>query len=212
LWHDQGMSGPSYGELVPVPRVAIRLPLELPLPAGFAPDRPDTWPVVDGEIEFVGGKLVYMPPSADRQQDTCTDVINALANWRKTHREFVVAGNEAGMILGGEVRGADAAVWRKKDAGGHTGKFRRVPPVLAVEVKGELEEEEALQSKAAWYLAHGVEVVWLLFPAKRQIVVVTSSGEIERGLGERVPTHASLPGLEPAVDELFEQISEDRAE
>src|SRR5258708_30678147 len=105
------MAVPMYGELVSVPRAAIRLPLEVPVPDGVAVDRPETWPLVEGEIEFVGGKLYYMPPSADIQQDTSADVVTTLGVWRKTHREFVVAGNEAGMLLGGEARGADAAIW-----------------------------------------------------------------------------------------------------
>jgi Uma2 family endonuclease len=181
----------------------------MPLPPGFVAERPETWPLVDGELEFVEGKLLYMPPSADRQQDTSADVVTVLGVWRKAHRDFVVAGNEAGMILGGEARGADAAVWRKKDTGHREGKFRRVAPVLAVEVKGELEEEAALRTKAGWYLAHGVDVVWLLFPASRTVVVITPSGETTRRAGERLPPQASLPGLEPAVDEIFEQVSED---
>lgn len=193
-------------ETVPVPRVAVRFPLELPRPVGFVADRPETWPVVEGQLEFYQGKLFYMPPSADRQQDTSADVITTLGIWRKTHREFVVAGNEAGMILEGETRGADAAVWRRAALGPHEGKFRRVPPVLAVEVKGELEEESALYEKARWYLARGVEIVWLLFPEQRRAVVLTAESERSVGPGERLPRHASLPDLEPALDELLEQV------
>jgi Uma2 family endonuclease len=202
------MATPTYGELVPVPRGAIRLPLELAPPEGFVVDRPETWPLVDGQLEFFGGKLYYMPPSADRQQDTSADVVTVLGTWRKTHRAFVVAGNEAGMILDGEARGADAAVWRKTDAGRREGKYRRTAPVLAVEVQGELEDEAALRSKADWYLAHGVEVVWLLHPVPRHAIVLMLGAEVVRKAGERMPTHPSLPGLEPAVDELFEQVSE----
>jgi len=195
-------------ELVPVPRSAVRFPLELPLPAGFAPDMPDTWPLVEGQLEFVGGKLFYMPPCADRQQDTTADVTATLVSWRKQHRDFAVGTNEAGIILGGDTRGADAAVWRRSDLGAHEGTFRRVPPILAVEVKGEFEEEEALRTKARWYLAHGVEVVWLLFPRSLRVVVVGADSELSFERGQRLPEHPSLPELHPMVDELFEQIAE----
>jgi hypothetical protein len=40
-----------------------------------------------------------------------------------THRAFVVGTNEAGMKLGGAVRGADAAVWRKADVGSASGEL-----------------------------------------------------------------------------------------
>lgn len=193
-------------ETVPVPRAAVTFPLELPRPEGFVGDRPETWPVIEGQLEFYEGKLFYMPPSADRQQDTSADVVGALVVWRKAHRDFVVAGNEAGMILGGETRGAGAAVWRRADLGPHEGKFRRVPPVLAVEIQGELETESALRAKTQWYLARGVEVVWLLFPEARRALVMTAAGEQSIGPGERLPPHPSLPDLEPALDELLEQV------
>jgi Uma2 family endonuclease len=161
---------------------------------------------VDGTLEFYDGKLYYMPPSADRQQDTSADVVTTLGVWRKTHRDFVVAGNEAGMLLDGESRGADAAVWRRADLGPRRGKFRPVPPVLAVEVKGELEDEETLRAKAHWYLSHGVEVVWLLFPEERRVIVLTAGQEHLVGPSGRLPPHPSLPGLEPLLEELFEQL------
>lgn len=48
-------------ETVPVPRIAVRFPLEIPPPLGFAPDRPETWPVVEGQLEFYEGKLFSLP-------------------------------------------------------------------------------------------------------------------------------------------------------
>lgn len=193
-------------EVVIVPRSAVRFPLELPLPEGFSVEVAESWPLVEGDLEFVDGRLYFMPPSADRQQDTCADVITVLGLWRREHAEFVVAGNEAGMLLGGDARGADAAVWRRADLGGYQGKYRRVPPVLAVEVEGEVEDAASLTNKSAWYLAHGVSVVWLLFPASRQVVVVTSEGRAEYGVGDKLAAHEALPGLMPLVDELFAQL------
>jgi Uma2 family endonuclease len=196
----------AYAEMIPVPRIALRFPVELPVPDGFVVDRVETWPRTEGELEYVGGRLLYMPPSADRQQDTSADVVTVLGTWRKQHPGFTVAGNEAGMILGGEARGADAAVWRKEDVGAHQGRYRPVPPILAVEVQGELEDEATLRAKAAWYLDRGVELVWLLFPSQRRIVVITRVAGRNFALGERLPEHPSLPGLTPTVDELFDQI------
>src|SRR5262249_26787795 len=159
-------------------------------------------PAVDGALELVDGKLYYMPPSADRQQDTSADVVTALGIWRRAHRDFVIAGNEAGMILGGETRGADAAIWRSADLEGYAGEYRRVAPVLAVEVQGELEDEPMLREKARWYLARGVEVVWLLFPSERRVLVLEPGGERSATVGERLPSHPSLPALAPLVAEL----------
>jgi Uma2 family endonuclease len=195
-------------EMVLVPRMAIQLPIELPLPEGFDHEREETWPDVVGFLEFVGGKLLYMPPAGDRQLFTCVDVVGVLGRWRKSHREFMVGANEAGMIQGKDTRGADAAVWRRDDVGPLHGRYIRVPPVLAVEVVGEYETEQLLRAKVAWYLGWGVDCVWLLYPAERRVVVFTHEGEQAFGLGQRLPERAFTPELTPLVDELFEQISE----
>lgn len=200
----------AYEEMVPVPRIAVKFPLELPVPEGFEVDDPSTWPRVEGEIEYVGGKLLYMPPTADRQQDTSADVVTALGVWRRAHPEFAVGGNEAGMLLAGETRGADAAVWRKSDLGRHEGKYRRVAPLLAVEVQGELEDEQSLREKARWYSDRGVRVVWLVFPLSRTVAVLTPEGERDFRAGDVLPEHPDLPALVPSVGELFEQLAGDR--
>lgn len=198
-------------ELVHVPRSAVRFPLELPVPSGFVASEPETWPVVEkGNLEYVDGKLLYMPPCGRRQRVTCIDVGKVLAVWRDLHTAFEVGGNEAGILLEGDVRGADIAVWRRDVLGPIDGRYARVAPVLAVEVKGELEEEALLREKAKWYLAHGVEVVWLLLNADARVIVIDADGETTYGLLDHIPPRKSLPDLSPAVSELFRQILEDR--
>lgn len=58
-----------------------------------------------------------MPPCADNQHRVVPDVLYVLR-------------------VGGETRGADAAVWREADWPATRGTFVSVPPVLAVEVEG----------------------------------------------------------------------------
>jgi Uma2 family endonuclease len=193
-------------ETIPVPR-SVRFPVELAPPAGFDPADLATWPRVEGRLEWVEGRLLYMPPCGDGQQDTVADLVAALVGWVRGRPGFVVGTNEAGLRLGDDSRGADAAVWRRGDLAAYTGGFRRVPPVLAAEVGGRDEGEAQLREKARWYLDAGVEVVWLLLPESREIVVLTGAHERRHRTGEVLPSHASLPGLAPAVDELFRQVS-----
>ncbi len=148
-----------------------------------------------------------MPPCGDVQQDVAVDLVLVLGAWCSTHGAFVVGGNEAGMLLGGEVRGAEAAVWRRADLGPRTGGFRRVAPVLAVEVAGQDEGEAELRQKARWYLEHGVIVVWVILPESREVLVIESSRESRHGSGE-LPACAELPELRPPVDAFFRQIAE----
>jgi Uma2 family endonuclease len=193
----------SYASVTVVPRIAVHLPLPLPTPDGFELERPKTWPEVIGRLEFVGGKLEYMPPCGEMQQRTAADVLTELNLWRRAHPEFVVGGNEAGMLLGGEVRAADAAVWRTVPAGEG---FARTPPELAVEVAGSDDTLDLLREKAGWYLAHGVATVWIVVPETRRVHVVTGAGEREVGGDSSLPEPAGLSGLAPRVSAFFSQL------
>src|SRR2546425_8209641 len=73
--------------------------------------------------------------------------------------DFFVGGNEAGMMFGKDVRGAEGAVWRRDAVLPLTARYIRVPPILAVEVGGREEGEPELREKAQWYLGRGVPVV-----------------------------------------------------
>lgn len=178
---------------------------ELPIPEGFRAESPSSWPRVSGRLEFVGGKLRVLPPCAVFQQDVSTEAVRLLGNWSVEHPEFLVAGNEAGMILGGEVRAADVAVWKRSQVGPHRGVFRRVAPILAVEIAGEDEEEHELRDKARWYLRHGVELVWLAFPRERAVIACTATGARKLKGSKLLPT-GSLPELVISAGELFRQL------
>jgi len=194
----------AYNEVTVVPRIAVRLPLQLPEPDGFVVERPETWPQVTGRLEYVGRRLDYMPPCGEVQQRSAADVITELNVWRRQHPDFVVGGNEAGMLLGGEVRAADAAVWRSLERAAQG--FARTPPVLAVEVAGADEPLELLREKARWYLDHGVETVWLIAPQTRAVEVVTAAGVSLIESEGQMPEPASLPGLRPLVADFFRQL------
>jgi Uma2 family endonuclease len=193
----------AYADVTVVPRIALRLPLELPLPDGFDVARENTWPAVTGRLEFVRGRLEYMPLCGEIQQRTAADVLTELNLWRRQHPEFVVGGNEAGMLLGGEVRAADAAVW---PAGAAQEGFARVAPVLAVEIAGADETPELLRDKARWYFAHGVPTVWIVLPQTRGVEILTPDGMTTIHGDDPVPAPAGLPGLTPIVAGFFRQL------
>jgi len=185
---------------------SVRFPIELEPPEGFRADDPGTWPRVEGRLEWVQGRLLYMPPCGHVQGVVAVSGVVVLGTWARAHREFVVGGNEAGMLLGHDVRGAEAGVWRRDDPGRLTGGSMRVPPILAVEVAGREEGERELRTKARWYLEHGVQVMWLVLPKTREVVVMRADGEERYGLGDRLAADVRLPGLEPAVSEFFDQL------
>ena len=197
-----------YDEVISLPR-AVRFPVEMVPPARFDANKLETWPKVAGSLEYVDGRLLFMPPGGDFQQDTVTDVVITLGAWIRRHPDFVLGTNEAGMRLGEATRAADAAIWRRADLGAYDGRLRRVPPVLAVEVAGADEgaSENALREKAKWYLNVGVSVVWIVFPEQREVLVISSNDEARVSGDERIQAHPGLPELSPKASELFVQVS-----
>ena len=192
-------------DFMPLPRRIVRWPVELVPPEGFDPHDLATWPRISGRLEWVRGRLLYMPPCGMEQALTVTDLVVVLGLWARAHPEFVVCTNEAGMKLADDVRGADGAVFRRADGLPTGHEVARVPPVLAIEVSGR--DPEPLDEKAQWYLDHGVVVVWLVLTDRRVVRVVSEASSVELGVGERIPEHPALPGLAPRISDLFAQTS-----
>lgn len=186
-------------------RTGVRFPVEL-RPFGLNGDDPRTWPEAEGRLEWVQGRLLYMPPCADIQQDVAVDLVHVLRSWSEAQPSFIVGANEAGMKLGQDIRAADAAVWRRADVGPSTGRLRHAPPVLAVEVAGQDEDELSLRSKAGWYARHGVAIVWLILPESREVIVLSGPLEARYPAAAQLPEDARLPGLSPMVERFFAQL------
>lgn len=195
-----------YDESITLPR-AIRFPIELIPPHGFDPELPKTWPQLSGRLEYVDGRLLYMPPCGEAQQYTATDVVITLGTWVRTHPEFLLGSNEAGMRRRGATRAADAAIWGRADVGPVRRGLQRTPPILAVEVAGDDEDEQDLRTKGAWYLGAGVRIVWIVLPEPREVVVITPEKERRYHGGEVLAPEAALPDLAPSVDDFFVQLS-----
>jgi len=195
-------------EMVLVPRTT-RFPVEVAPSPGFVPEDPSTWPEFPGRFEYVAGRLLYMPPCGGTQGRVVISAARIVDEWVDEHSDFVAGTGEAGMLLDGDVRGADAAVWRRVDLDGAGSGFPRVPPVLVVEVAGQDEAEAKLRDKAKWYLANGVALIWLVFPSSRQVAVLRRGGEGRYRVGERLPEDPELPGLSPEVARFFRRLPDD---
>src|SRR5437773_12402391 len=98
------MARPARSELdeetFPVPG-SVRFPVELTPPDGFDPARLETWPRVAGRLEWVRGRLLYMPPCGDRQQYTVADEIGR-ASCRERVQSAVAAGSAKASKRRGE--------------------------------------------------------------------------------------------------------------
>src|SRR2546427_4650854 len=79
---------------------SVRFPVELTPPEGFDPAHVETWPEVEGRLEWVAGRLLYMPPCGQRQAETAADVVVTLGIWARAHPEFVVGTGDARLHAG----------------------------------------------------------------------------------------------------------------
>jgi hypothetical protein len=68
-------------------RAGVRFPIEL-RPEDFRPDDLSTWPKGEGRIEYVDGRLWFMPPCADTQQYVAADVVYLLRGWAASRPDF----------------------------------------------------------------------------------------------------------------------------
>jgi len=194
-------------DVIAVP-ASVRFPVELEPPPGFQVDEPASWPHVEGRLEWVAGRLLYMPPWGVRQQGVAVSVVGIFDAWGIEHPEFFVGGNEAGMLLGEDARGAEGAIWPRSAVADliEQDKYVPVPPLLAGEVEGREEKEPQLRTKAAWYLERGVSVVWLVLTTTRDVVVIRPDGESRHGGDDVLPSHPAVPGLAPPVARFFRQL------
>jgi Uma2 family endonuclease len=174
----------------------------------FDLEDPSTWPPVEGRLEYVDGRLLYMPPCGEEQSILVANVAWVLVDWARARPEFDVGTNEAGMKLGPDARGADAAVWRRDPKARRQKRFWRMAPLLAVEVVGgdESDDEGALRDKAKWYFRHGTKIVWIVAPDTREVVVLRERQEQRYRSGETIPAELELPGLEVEVSHIFAKL------
>jgi Uma2 family endonuclease len=191
--------------MIPVPR-SVRFPVELSPPAGFDPSRLETWPKVEGRLEYVGGRLLYMPPCGVTQGKVVPDIGFELLRWVREHAGFVLLSHEAGMRLGEDTRAVDVGIWRATDLVGDGEGLTHAPPVLAIEVAGKTDTEDDLREKARWYLGHGVATVWIVLPSSREVVVIAAGRDEKHGLSAALPEPEGLAGLAPPVSSFFVQL------
>src|ERR1700745_2694042 len=61
------MPAEPHAETIPVP-ASVRFRVEPEPPEGFRPEDPASWPRIDGRVEWIGGRLLYLPPCGWIQQ------------------------------------------------------------------------------------------------------------------------------------------------
>ena len=77
-------------------------------------------------------------------------------------------------------------------------------PDLAVEVQSPDDSIKAMREKAAYYLANGAKLVWLVYPRKRMVEVYAANGHIDMlREGDTLSGEDLLPGFMMPVADFF---------
>jgi Uma2 family endonuclease len=76
-------------------------------------------------------------------------------------------------------------------------------PDLAIEIKSPDDTYKKLREKADYYLANGTKVVWLIYPDKQMVEVLTQDDFQILRAGETLDGGDLLPGFTMKVDDIF---------
>ena len=79
-------------------------------------------------------------------------------------------------------------------------------PDLAVEVQSPSQSDDDMAEKAAYYLAHGSRMVWLVFPVKRAVEIHQAESVETFTESDTLTGSDVLPGFNLAVRDIFKGI------
>ena len=158
-------------------------------------ERPERW---DGNHEeLIEGEIYLSPNNKPRHNEVVRRIERRLLPLEE--EGFVVLGEVACRVTDSSLPNTDAAVLSRErwEATGWD-TFLREAPALAVEVASPKQTRKLLL-KAALYLEHGAEQVWIAYPEKRVVQVLTADGSREARENEIVEFH----GIVIPVSEIF---------
>ena len=154
----------------------------------------------DSHFEFnAAGDVIRMTPMPEHAYTQMT-VGTHLNLW-------LWSGALPGHLAGSELT-LDLGDWRcQPDVCLHRARGKAIPreaPLLAVEIRSDSNTWRELRAKAARYLEHGTQMVWLVDTDERRLELYRA-GEPARTLGEDdvIDGGALLPGFSLRVQELF---------
>jgi len=76
-------------------------------------------------------------------------------------------------------------------------------PDLAVEVQSDGQSDKFMADKAAYYLANGSRMVWLVYPQQRIVEVITKDARYLLTIEENITGGDVLPGFSFPIRDLF---------
>ena len=79
-------------------------------------------------------------------------------------------------------------------------------PDLAVEVQSPGQSDKLMSDKATFYLQHGTHLVWLIYPEKRLVEVLTTDDRALLTEDDRLTGTEILPDFTFTIRDLFTEL------
>lgn len=158
--------------------------------------------------ELINGEVRELMPPVWQHGEIAGLIYLALQQFVRQNRLGKVS-VEPSFLLKAEpriVRAPDVAFLSNADLiGKDTQKYIEGAPTLAVEVVSQHDSEEEIQEKADLFLEVGSQVVWIVYPRHRTVMVRTpDDSPIIYEMGQSIPGGDILPGFELPVAQIFE--------
>ncbi len=157
---------------------------------------------IDRPFELIDGRIVEKMPNGMHGKMQAEMIFRI---------RFYLESNPIGSVFGEvnyqldpdnlrESKAPDLSFVRAEKVPAELDKFLRMAPDLAVEVVSPTDLADDLFDKAAYYLDHGVEEVWLVYARAKKVVIYRKDGIY--GAAETL-TSKLLPGFELNLKTLF---------
>ena len=164
-----------------------------------------------GPCELVKGEIVTMSPGGVEHSRVVMKIAGLLWTWARGAGAGQVLTGEAGVLVGRDpdtVRGADVLYisYKRLPRGGERSGFLTRRPELIVEVMGQKDTWEELETKVAEYRGFGVDLVWIADPQTQTVRAYPRAGKSSTLHGEdSLASSKLLPGFRCKVRSVFEE-------
>ena len=160
--------------------------------------------------ELVDGVWVQVSRNTLEHGEILLQIGFLLKLYARSHPGWIISGGDPGMKLRRRpdtLRGADIAVVRaeRKPTGRGSKGWLEGGADLAVEIVGDAESTAEVIEKAMTYLPAGTQMVWVVEPSSKRVVVITPPNQIRiLKEGDLIDGGVVLPGFTCTVSEFFE--------
>ncbi len=154
--------------------------------------------------EYIDGELVPMPPTSGQHSKISVNLIVLLTLHVRENQLGDIHVSSAGFRVGERMLIPDVAFVSKARVPDDISKAFQIPPDLAVEVVSPTDVLGRLVEKAFAYLAAGTQVVWVVEPKSKTVIVYRSETDIKLlTRNDTLTGEDVVEGFSCAVAELF---------